>query len=281
LSATGTVTFDGVSFADGAAANTLVTTSGGAVGIGTASPAVNLEVRGSGQILRVSDGTTGASIYSASGLFGFNNQTGEDGMFGSTASHYLYFATNGSERMRIDSSGNLLVGMSSAPSGIASDPVGVCIFGPSATGATVLTRNSANSVLYVNNKTSGGDLVIFYNGGNSVGSITSNGTITAFNTTSDYRLKDITGPLIDSGTFIDALKPKVGTWKADGSKFVGFIAHEFAEVSPTSVTGKKDAVDADGNPKYQGMQASSAEVIANLVAELQSVRARLAALESK
>ena len=91
----------------------MVLTAAGNVGIGTTSPAVKLEVRGSGQILRVSDGTTGASIYSASGLFGFNNQTGEDGMFGSTASHYLYFATNGSERMRIDSSGNLLVGTTS------------------------------------------------------------------------------------------------------------------------------------------------------------------------
>ena len=45
--------------------------------------------------------------------------------------------------------------------------------------------------------------------------------------------------------------------------------------------GEKDAVDTEGNPKYQGMQASSAEVIANLVAELQSLRKRLAALESK
>jgi hypothetical protein len=67
-----------------------------AVGIGTTSPAVKLHVQGSaGQIMRVTDGTTGASIYSGGGLFGFNNQTGEDGMFGSTASHFLYFATNG------------------------------------------------------------------------------------------------------------------------------------------------------------------------------------------
>jgi hypothetical protein len=50
-------------------------------------------------------------------------------------------------------------------------------------------------------------------------------------------------------------------------------------VSPTSVSGEKDAVDEEGKPKYQGMQASSAEVIANLVAELQSVRKRLAVLE--
>ena len=117
--------------------------------------------------------------------------------------------------------------------------------------------------------------------GNEVGSITVSTTATAYNTSSDYRLKNITGPLTDSGTFIDTLKPKAGTWKVDGSKFVGFIAHEFAEVSPSSVSGEKDAVDEDGKPKYQSMQASTAEVIANLVAELQSVRQRLAALETK
>jgi hypothetical protein len=66
-----------------------------------------------------------------------------------------------------------------------------------------------------------------------------------------------------------------------GDKGVGFLAHEFAEVSPSSVVGEKDAVDADGKPVYQSMQAGTSEVIANLVAELQSVRARLAALESK
>ena len=114
-----------------------------------------------------------------------------------------------------------------------------------------------------------------------VGSITSTGSTTTYATTSDYRLKDITDALVNSGTFIDSLKPKTGTWKSDGSKFVGFLAHEFAEVSPTSVVGKKDAVDADGKPVYQAMQASSAEVIANLVAELQSLRKRLAALEAK
>jgi hypothetical protein len=134
---------------------------------------------------------------------------------------------------------------------------------------------------YVRRRGSDGVITYYYRDNTNVGSISVTTTATAYNTSSDYRLKDIIGPLVASGAFIDALKPKVGTWKADGSKFVGFLAHEFAEVSPSSVQGEKDAVDAEGNPKYQGMQASSAEVIANLVAELQSVRARLAVLESK
>ena len=114
-----------------------------------------------------------------------------------------------------------------------------------------------------------------------VGQIVTTNTTCAYNNVSDYRLKEITGPLVDSGTFIDALKPKVGTWKLDGSKFVGFLAHEFAEVSPISVTGEKDAVDSDGKPINQSMQASTPEVMANIIAELQSLRKRLAVLESK
>jgi len=45
------------------------------------------------------------------------------------------------------------------------------------------------------------------------------------------------------------------------------------------VTGENDAVDAEDNPVYQQMQASTAEVIADLVAELQSLRKRVAQLE--
>ena len=54
------------------------------------------------------------------------------------------------------------------------------------------------------------------------------------------------------------------------------MAHKFQEVYAGSVTGTKDAVDADGNPVYQAMQAGSSEVIADLVAEIQSLRKRLA-----
>jgi hypothetical protein len=59
------------------------------------------------------------------------------------------------------------------------------------------------------------------------------------------------------------------------------LAHKFQEVYADSVTGEKDAVDAEGKPVYQAMQASSPEVIADLVAEIQSLRKRLAALEAK
>ena len=115
----------------------------------------------------------------------------------------------------------------------------------------------------------------FAYGGTAVGSITITASATAFNTSSDYRLKNIDGPLTGSGDFIDALQPKVGTWKVDGSKFVGFLAHEVQEISPSSVVGEKDG------EQMQAMEYGSAEFIANIIAELQSLRKRVAQLESK
>ncbi len=105
-----------------------------------------------------------------------------------------------------------------------------------------------------------------------VGTITQTSSATAYNTSSDYRLKNITGPVTNSGAYIDSLRPVEGTWKADGSTFVGLIAHEVQEASRTSVaTGEKDG------EQMQAMDYSSPEIIANLIAEIQSLRARLAA----
>jgi hypothetical protein len=112
------------------------------------------------------------------------------------------------------------------------------------------------------------------------GSVSLNGASASYNSVSDYRLKDNPQALTGSGAFIDALQPKTWTWAGDGTPGVGFIAHEVATISPRSVNGEKDAVNADGSPKYQSMEYGSAEFIANIVAELQSLRARVAALEA-
>lgn len=118
--------------------------------------------------------------------------------------------------------------------------------------------------------------------GAAIGSVTRNVATDAvlYNIASDYRLKKNPQPLVGSGAFIDGLKPKSWRW-LNGDPGAGFIAHEFAEVSPSSVVGRKDAVDEKGVPIYQAMQASTAEVMANIVAELQALRARVASLEKK
>ena len=123
----------------------------------------------------------------------------------------------------------------------------------------------------------------FYNIGTTsvyAGSVSLNGNTASYNSVSDYRLKDNQQPLTGSGAFIDALQPKTWTWLNDNAPGVGFIAHEVATVSPRSVCGEKDAVNDDGSPRYQSMEYGSAEFIANIVAELQSLRARVAALEA-
>jgi hypothetical protein len=97
----------------------------------------------------------------------------------------------------------------------------------------------------------------------------------SYNISSDYRLKDIDGPIANSGAYIDALKPVQGSWKSGGKRFVGLLAHEVQEVSETAIaTGEKD-----GN-EMQAMDYSSPEIIANLIAEIQSLRARVAQLET-
>ena len=155
--------------------------------------------------------------------------------------------------------------------------IGTTIDGIPTTGGAVVGVGSS-SVIYIGHATgvASGDRYMGFSYGTSViGSITQNGTTgVLYNIMSDYRLKNITGPITSSGAYIDSLKPVEGTWKADGSTFVGLIAHETQEVSRTTVaTGTKDGEE------MQGMDYSSSEIIANLIAEIQSLRKRVAALE--
>lgn len=132
------------------------------------------------------------------------------------------------------------------------------------------------------NRNTDGAAVALLKSGVVVGNIAVTGTGVTYNSNSDYRLKTVTGPLTTSGAFIDALQPKVGEWKAKpGEKAAFFIAHEVQAVSPSSVTGTKDAVDKDGKPVMQSMAYGSAEMIVNIVAELQSLRKRVAANDAE
>jgi hypothetical protein len=172
------------------------------------------------------------------------------------------------ERARIDSSGNLLLGTTSA-----GDSKVVFSFPGSVVGLTLQDSVDNSNAYFQAFRNSGGTII---------GSVTRVTTTNAviYNTTSDYRLKNVTGAVTGQGARIDALKPIDYLWKEGNTQARGFLAHEFQTVYPNSVSGDKDSVDTEGNPKYQAMQAGSAEVIADLVAEIQSLRVRVAQLES-
>jgi hypothetical protein len=236
------------------AGTTAVTvTSGQNVGIGTASPVEKVEI------------ANGALAFSGTATF---NGSGE-GIY-----HYgangLGFVTGGSNRLIIDSNGRVGINGSSLDSSWLS-----------------ITGNVSNPTLEsYQNTTSLCSHLWFRNPNGIVGSITLSGSSTAYNTSSDYRLKENIAPMTGALAKIAQLKPVTFKWKVDGSDCEGFIAHELQEVKPDCVSGAKDAVDEHGNPIYQGIDTSF--LVATLTAAIQelsakndALTARLVALESK
>jgi hypothetical protein len=107
--------------------------------------------------------------------------------------------------------------------------------------------------------------------------ITASGT--SYNTLSDYRLKENVVPIENAVARIDSLNPVRFNFTSDPTKTVdGFLAHEVTPVVPEAITGEKDAVDADGNPVYQGID--QAKLVPLLVAAVQELSARVAELEA-
>lgn len=204
---------------------------------------------------------------------------------GSTALGTLFaVTTGGNERARIDSNGNFIIGKTSyAFTGVS----GVTI-GPNTSG---FEGGSGSPVIQINRTGSFSDIAIeFYRNyptdGSVKGAITVTTSGTAYNTSSDYRLKHDIAPMQGALERVKKLKPVTYKWNADGSDGEGFIAHELAEVCPHAVTGEKDAVDADGKPVYQGIDTSF--LVATLTAAIQEqqvmiaeLRGRVEALEAK
>jgi hypothetical protein len=199
----------------------------------------------------------------------------------------LTFSTGagGTEAARIDTSQNFLIGRTSLSNNI-SNVKGVSIVND----GRIITEQDYNTAgiptagLFTQNIfNSSGNVtnMVFYRNGTSVGTIVTTASATAYNTSSDYRLKSNTQPLTGSGAFIDALKPKTWTWIINGEPGIGFIAHEVAEVAPSTVFGEKDAVNEDGTPNHQAMEYGSAEFIAHIIAELQDLRRRFAELQTE
>jgi hypothetical protein len=121
---------------------------------------------------------------------------------------------------------------------------------------------------------------VYGNGNGIVGSISTNGSATSYNTSSDYRLKENVVLLTGAITRLNQLPVHRFNFIADPDTVVdGFIAHEAAAVVPECVTGEKDEVNEDGDPVYQGIDQS--KVVPLLTAALQEAIAMINALEAR
>jgi len=244
------------------------------VGIGTASPSADFEIASTQPKIKLTDTDGGISdVVNVGGNLFIRSDTDN-----TQATSHIRFDVDGSERARIDSSGNLLVGTTSwnsSSNGIAIQPQG-----------RILLTSNTDFQLECYGGTSA--RIAFYSsagGGTRVGTIESTTTSTSYNTSSDYRLKEDWVAVTDASTRVNALKPVNFAWKVDGKRVDGFLAHELAEVVPEAVTGEKDAVDDEGNPVYQGIDQSKlvpllTAALQEALTKIETLEARVAALEA-
>jgi hypothetical protein len=240
------------------------------VGIGTTSPSTKLTTYQAGDGLHVK--ATNNTFYSALGV----SAGASAGYFDVASATNMLFTIGGSEKARFDSSGNLLVATTNSTPGNGSGN-NVSGFAVNTNGTTWASR-SGFEALSVNRVDTTGGVLRTASAGNQVGGISVTSSATAFNTSSDYRLKDSIALMTNALDKVAALKPVTYKWKRDGSDGEGFVAHELAEVCPHAVTGTKDAVDANGNPQYQGIDTSF--LVATLTAAIQELKAEFDAYKA-
>jgi len=241
---------------------------GGNVGIGTSSPGARLEVNGITsintasaiwEILQLTNTQANSGAYlQMVGAPGGSVAIGADDVLAST----MIFRTNNTERARIDSSGNLLVGATAAEG-----PGRIVSISTASGTACYAARNSAGA---------SSNYAFFINAAGSaiIGSITNNAdTGVLYNVTSDARAKHDIVDAPEASSLIDAMQVRSFKWNADDSEQrYGFIAQELVEVAPEAVS-----VPADEDAM---MGVDYSKLVPMLVKEMQSMRARLAELEA-
>ena len=205
-------------------------------------------------ILNRTDNATGGEMnYVAGTGFVFNDANGDG----------TSFKVGTSTKLRLDSSGNLLIGRTS--SGITGNGHEIkgndsARFSRDASGETVQVGRNAND----------GDLVRWYKNGVQVGSVSVSGSTTAYNTSSDARLKDVTGEARGLEV-ITKLNPVAYNWKADGKADEGLIAQEVKEIVPNAVSGSED----------EHYQMDYSKLVTPLVKAIQEQQEQIESLKSE
>jgi len=228
--------------------------STGKIGIGTS----NLN----GKFNISNAGATGFEFWVADGsstnnsLLSFNRSTSTYNDLKITTASTI-FSMSGTEAMRITSAGLLGVNATSFP---YTEQVRVSF--PNTQGLHLNETTSSSSVNFI--------YLTKGSGPTNVGAAYYNGSSVAWQTTSDYRLKENIVPLTNALDVVKNLKPKTYRWKESQAEDTGFIAHELQELFPQAVSGQKDEVDEIGNPRYQGVDVSF--LVATLTAAIQELK---------
>ncbi len=292
-------------------------TDDGKVGIGTSSPDSSLTVSGASKVFSTTASNSITTLVNTTSTYAQTITLNDVGLAfdNNSALRGYTFSNNGSERMRITSSGNVAIGATATSNKL--EVRGIGLFSSDgnyrATNSGVLNV-SPNGNLGIG---FGGDsdadyfACIFHNASNTaVGNIFVNASSTSYATSSDYRLKENVVELTGAIDRVKALAPKRFNFIADPDTTIdGFLAHEVTSV-PEAVIGTKDQTeaigdlkDADGNvteskvvepdtlqdgytwtetgtqPVYQGID--QAKLVPLLTAALQEAIAKIEALETR
>lgn len=281
--------------------NGAITVDGsGNVGIGTTSPSGKLDVSAGSSpqvIFNNTDGTSNDSHNFRIGTFGGSTPYWSSLSLDASS---LTFKTFSAERMRIDGSGKVLVGRTTA-------------YSDGTLGTPSLQVNASSGSFagfgVIATATTGTSAIGFVNPNGTVGNISVSGSSTTYNTTSDYRLKENITPVQGAADIVKAMNPCTYTFKADSTDWHdGFLAHELQGLHPRAVVGEKDemcdeeyevtpaVLGDDGEeiteavmgtrsvPKYQSVDYSKltpilTAALKEALTKIDDLEARLAALE--